>query len=796
MRLLDVILPLAIRGAYTYAVSNSMPLPAAGARVLVPLGKKAITGIVLREHTEPIAESVVLREIIEVLDVTESVVSERQLQLWQWVADYYMCTLGEVLAAALPAGILDDNYKARTTTFIRLHEGINLPQAIATLARAPKQQHVLEVFGRVSTLNAQRSTLNAHLQQAGTPAYPGTQRSCEKRLLIEQSGESTAIVRALVERGILDEYEENTTRLQPYTGQIEPAHPLTAPQQKAKDEIDRYFGSQDPLQLPLQRGKVGEWHSSIENNLSPSLRREGRGGSDIVLLHGVTSSGKTEVYIHLIQEQLQRGKQVLYLVPEIALTTQLTTRLQAVFGSRLLVYHSRFSDAERVEIYHAVRTAQTPLVVLGARSAVFLPLHDLGLVIVDEEHEASYKQQEPAPRYHARSVAMMMARWQGAKVLLGSATPSVETYHNAMTGKYGLVRLSERYAGLQLPQITLIDLKRQYHRKEMYDHFSDPLVARMQEALASGKQVILFQNRRGYAPLLQCTACGQTPRCVNCDVPLTLHMRLQEMTCHYCGYHTPIPAQCPACGGKMRVQGFGTERLEEEVQKLFPEARVMRMDLDTTRNKNAYQQIINAMANHEVDILIGTQMVTKGLHFDDVSLVAVLSADAMLNQPDFRSYERAYQMLEQVAGRAGRKGPQGEVFIQTFEPQNPVLDYVQHHDYEGLFQTQIAEREMFHYPPFYRMIVLVLKHHNMSRLECAAGVLQERLQQVFGERVSAVVVPQVSRVRNEYIREIRLRVEATANIRRAKQLLREQINDVQALPDCKGTTILADVDPL
>ena len=781
MRLLDIILPLAIRDAYTYALPDSMPLPAVGARVLVPLGRKTITGIVLRKHTDPLNAAITPREIIEVLDVSGYVptrrgfqgcevstwVSEQQLQLWQWIADYYMCTLGEVLAAALPAGILDDNYKARTTTFVRLHEGIDPQQALRDLARAPKQQRVLETLlnlnsetPSISPLKGEnkKSPFKGDLEGLFSEGRGGT----EKRLLIEQSGESTAIVRALVERGIFDEYEENTTRLQPFTGNIEPAHPLTAPQQKAKDEIDRYFGYKTPS----------------------------------VLLHGVTSSGKTEVYIHLIQEQLQRGKQVLYLVPEIALTTQLTTRLQAVFGSRLLVYHSRFSDAERVEIYHAVRTAQTPIVVLGARSAVFLPLHELGLVIVDEEHEASYKQQEPAPRYHARSVAMMMARWQGAKVLLGSATPSVETYHNAMSGKYGLVRLSERYAGLQLPRISIIDLKRQYHRKEMYDHFSDPLVARMQEVLASGKQVILFQNRRGYAPLLQCTACGQTPRCVNCDVPLTLHMRLQEMTCHYCGYHTPIPAQCPACGGKMRMQGFGTERMEEEVQKLFPDARVLRMDLDTTRNKNAYQQIINAMANHEVDILIGTQMVTKGLHFDDVSLVAVLSADALLNQPDFRSYERAYQMLEQVAGRAGRKGQQGEVFIQTFEPQNPVLDYVQRHDYEGLFQTQIAEREMFHYPPFYRMIVLVLKHHNLSRLECAARVLQERLRQIFGERVSAVVVPQVSRVRNEYIREIRLRVEATANIRRAKQLLREQITYVQSLPDCKGTAILADVDPL
>ena len=745
-----------------------MPLPAVGARVLVPLGRKTITGIVLREHTDPLNAAITPREIIEVLDVSGCVptcrgfqggavstwVSEQQLQLWQWIADYYMCTLGEVLAAALPAGILDDNYKARTTTFVRLHEGIDPQQALRDLARAPKQQHVLETLLRGSSFKFQ------------------VPPSCEKRLLIEQSGESTAIVRALVERGILDEYEENTTRLQPYTGSIEPAHPLTEAQQKAKDEIEQIFGNSQRSTLNSQPAKA------------------------VVLLHGVTSSGKTEVYIRLIQEQLQQGKQVLYLVPEIALTTQLTTRLQAVFGSRLLVYHSRFSDAERVEIYRAVRDAQTPIVVLGARSAVFLPLHDLGLVIVDEEHEASYKQQEPAPRYHARSVAMMIARWQGAKVLLGSATPSVESYHNAMTGKYGLVRLTERYAGLQLPRITIIDLKRQYHRKEMYDHFSDPLVARMQEVLANGKQVILFQNRRGYAPLLQCTACGKTPRCVNCDVPLTLHMRLQEMTCHYCGYHTPIPAQCPACGGKMRVQGFGTERLEEEVQKLFPDARVMRMDLDTTRNKNAYQQIINAMANHEVDILIGTQMVTKGLHFDDVALVAVLSADALLNQPDFRSYERAYQMLEQVAGRAGRKGQQGEVFIQTFEPQNPVLDYVQRHDYEGLFQMQIAERELFHYPPFYRMTVLVLKHHNLSRLECAARVLQERLRQIFGERVSAVVVPQVSRVRNEYIREIRLRVESTANIRRAKQLLREQITYVQSLPDCKGTAILADVDPL
>ena len=715
-----------------------MPCPSAGMRVLVPLGRKSLTGIVLGNHTGSVKEGIQLRDILCVLDETP-VVTRDQLFLWHWIADYYLCTLGEVLAAALPAGIIDDNYTARTATYLSLHPSVDIEHTRLLLNRAPKQLHVLETYLRLSA----------------------TSPLVEKRTLIEESGESTAVVRALVERKILDESEQNVSRIAPYTGIIEPAHPLSPAQQEAADEIRHVWQSRE-----------------------------------VCLLHGVTSSGKTEVYIRLIQEQLEQGRNVLYLVPEIALTTQLTDRLRLVFGNSLMVYHSRFSDAERVEIYHTVRSAKKPYLVIGARSAIFLPLQNLGLVIVDEEHESSYKQAEPAPRYHARSAAIILAHAVGAKVLLGSATPSVDSYYNATTGKYGLVSLSERYAGLQLPKITLIDLKRQYHRKEMYGHFSDPLVDRIREELSRHKQIILFQNRRGYAPLLQCVACGKSPRCVNCDVPLTYHKLTSRLVCHYCGHSIPIPQRCPSCGGEMRVHGFGTERLEDEVEKLFPEAKVLRMDLDTTRNKTAYQDIINAFSRHEVDILIGTQMVSKGLHFDDVSLVAVLNADQLINQPDFRSYERAYQMLEQVAGRAGRKGQQGEVIIQTFDPANPVLEYVLHHNYQSLFDSQLAERKMFNYPPFHRLIVLMLRHRDLQRLEIASSTLQALLQQVFGNRVSGVLIPSVARVQNQYIREIRLKIEAGANIARAKSLLMEQIRYTLTLPDCKGTTILPDVDPL
>lgn len=631
--------------------------------------KKEVRGIVLREHTEPIDEAFAskIKPILSVSD-TAPAVSPGQLALWQWMSSYYMCPLGDVMAAALPAGL-------------------------------------------------------------------------DKRLL--------------------NPPKRRRAHIAPYTGPIEPMHALSPAQSKTVVSIGTFWSS----------------------------------GKNIVLLHGVTSSGKTDIYIHLIQSQLQQGKNVLYLVPEIALTTQLTSRLQRIFGDKLTVYHSRFTDAEREDLYLASARTE-PHVVIGARSAVFLPIPNIGLIIVDEEHDSSYKQAEPNPRYHARAAAIVLAKEHQAKVLLGTATPSLESYYLALKGTYGLVTLTERFGGAELPDITLVDLKRQYDRKEMDGHFSDPLIERIRQCLADRKQVILFQNRRGYAPQIQCVQCAQPPRCIQCDVPMTLHMRAHELRCHYCGYHAPIPAVCPQCGGEYKTIGFGTERIEDEIQTLFPEARVLRMDLDTTRNKSAYQDIINAFANHECDILVGTQMVTKGLHFDDVRLVAVLNADPLFNQPDFRAYERAYQMLEQVAGRAGRKGTKGEVLIQTFDTANVVLEMVRHHDYKALYDHQIAERQLFNYPPFYRVIRLQLRDHNGVRVHQVATQLQTYLARIFGPRVSGVIIPSVERVQAYTLRELTLRVEPGANIAEAKRRLKEAIDYIFSIPSNKNTNLIIDVDPL
>ena len=760
--LYDIILPLAIADVYTYRVSDAAlrapqqstdcsgpPLrdgvPPIGCRVLVPLGKKSIIGIIYRKHEGELPANVKVRDVLQIIDDTPIITAE-QLKLWEWLSSYYMCTLGEVMAAALPSEIIDDNYSAATTQYIQLSPAYLAKEAqeqlLGELKRAKKQEQLVRDFLRLAQ-NYQ----------------------VERRILLEQSGVSGAILRTLIDKGIFLEEERPISRLRQYTGETQKPHTLDSQQNRAIAEI-----------------------------------RESWQEKNVTLLHGVTSSGKTEVYIHLIEEVLQLGKQVLYLVPEIALTTQLTDRLQAVFGDRLVVYHSKFSNAERVEIYHEVKgdeeMRREARVILGARSAIFLPFSELGLIIVDEEHEPSYKQQDPAPRYHARSAAIMMAHWYRAKVLLGTATPSIESYYNAQTGKYGLVEMKERFQGLHLPQITMIDLQRQYHRKEMYGHFADPLVDRIREELSKGKQVILFQNRRGYAPILQCVKCGESPKCPNCDVTMTYHKANRTLVCHCCGHSTSAPNHCPKCKTEYRTQGFGTERLEEEIQGLFPEARVLRMDLDSTRKKDAYQTIIDRFAKHEVDILIGTQMVTKGLHFNDVSLVAVLQADSLLNTPDFRSYEHAFQMLEQVSGRAGRTGSQGEVMLQTFDPKNSLYQHLIQHDYQGLYAEQIAERKAFGFPPYYRMIMLTLKHRDMQRLTAASDMLQQRLQQAFGTRVSGVIVPSVARTQNMYVRQIRLTIEANANITRAKALLKEHISFVQQQDKCKGTIILPDVDPM
>ena len=744
-----------------------MQYPPIGVRVLVPLGRKTITGVVYRRHQGDLPATVKVRDVLDVLD-EQPILTKEQLLLWEWMADYYMCTLGEVMSAALPSGIIDDDYKALTTQYIQLNPTHLDPRqqelTLSLLSRAKSQQKLLETFLTMS-------------RESGV----GSRESCcpmpvERRALLEASGVGSAVLRTMIDKGIFCEQERPISRLRQYTGETREPHVLDAQQQRAVEQI-RQSWQQKP----------------------------------VTLLHGVTSSGKTEVYIHLIQQMLQRGKQVLYLVPEIALTTQLTDRLQSVFGEQVVVYHSRFSHDERVEIYSSLSPiASSPSrLILGARSAVFLPFSNLGLVIVDEEHEPSYKQQDPAPRYHARSVAVMMSRWYGANVLLGTATPSVESYHNALAGKYGLVEMTERFRGLQLPKITLVDLQRQYHRKEMYGHFADPVVFRMREELAKGKQVILFQNRRGYAPFLQCPNCGEVPKCPNCDVSLTYHKSNNTLVCHSCGYtQSPIAnrqlptancqsptANCPKCSTPWKLHGVGTERLEEEIQSLFPQARVARMDLDTTRRKEGYQQIIDRFARHEVDILIGTQMVTKGLHFDDVSLVVVLQADSLVNQPDFRSAEHAFQMLEQVSGRAGRTGSAGEVMIQTFDTKNPLFAFLSKHDYRGLYEQQVSEREMFCFPPFHRLIVLSLRHRDVQRLERSSEVLRQALRTVFGERVSGVITPLVARRQNQHIRQLRLRVEQGANVQRAKQMLRERVRAVMQQSDCKGTVVSIDVDP-
>ena len=745
----DVIVPLAVAGAYSYLVpSDAKTVAQTGMRVLIPVGKKKIyTGVILRlyETDDPSP----YKEIAGFPEEKPSVTAA-QLKHWQWLSNYYLCTIGEVMKAALPAPLkpesetrilLNPNYEAETA----------LPDRLLRILDhlTDGKPHTLDELSRITGVKTLLPAVNTLLETGAV--------TVEERVPDKKSKKTTGTVR--------------------YTD-THPVHSLTTAQNKALQEVEQCFQTHN-----------------------------------VTLLFGVTSSGKTDIYSHLALDRLVAGKQVLYLVPEIALTTQLTERLRDIFGDRLCVYHSRLTEKERADIYYRVagrhQQAEGPCIVLGVRSALFLPFRDLGLVIVDEEHEPSYKQQDPAPRYHARDAAIVLASFFGAKTLLGTATPAIETYHNALSGKYGLVRLTERYQGLSLPTIRIIDLQRQYHRKEMYGHFSDPLFLRMKEEVEAGKQVILFQNRRGYSPYTECRQCAYVPKCVNCDVSLTLHRRKAStsenntapqawLVCHYCGYTTPLPQICPSCKTEHSLAeiGFGTEKIEEEIQQLLPEARVARLDLDTTRNKNSHQRIINDFAEHKVDVLIGTQMVTKGLHFNDVSLVGVMRADTMLNQPDFRATERTYHMLEQVAGRAGRAGSEGEVFIQTGSADLPVFRWVQNHDYEAMYESQLKERMSFRYPPFYRLISVMLRHHESSRLDTAARLLQDSLRHIFGKRCSNIITPSVSRVKNLHQKQILLKIEKEADIHKAKELLKSAITYIQSQPQCKGTFIHCDVDPM
>ena len=736
-----MILPLPLEGLFTYGVSDELAAQVqAGVRVVVPFNRsKRYTAIAVRLHDEkPDFDT---KNIIEILD-TQPIILSEQLRLWQWISDYYMAPLGEVMNAALPAGLKnEDGYQPKTETCIGLCEAYSSEQALHLafdmLHRAEKQQKVLAEFLSFDYENS----------------------DITRDELMNESHCTSAVLKALIDRKILYTYEREVGRLnhggEPHPEQIKT---LSEPQQKAFNEIQSQF----------------------ENKR-------------VVLLHGVTSSGKTEIYIHLIQKVLDEGRQVLYLLPEIALTVQMMERLRRVFGNRLGIYHSKYSDAERVEIWQKQLSDAPYDVILGARSAVFLPFQRLGLVIVDEEHETSFKQQDPAPRYHARSAAIMM----GSPVLLGTATPSMESYYNAQTGKFGLVELKTRYQGIELPEIQVVDVKDLRRRKMMTGPFSPQLLTAMRAALDEQKQVILFQNRRGFAPMIECNACGWVPKCKNCDVALTLHKTTNTLTCHYCGHTYAVPTQCPACEGRdLRGRGYGTEKIEDQIRDIFPEARVARMDLDTTRSRNAYERLIGDFASGRTNVLIGTQMISKGLDFDRVAVVGILDADSMLNNPDFRAYEHAFMMMSQVSGRAGRKGKRGLVLLQTKNKELPVIQQVTNNDWPNFYADLIEERRDFRYPPFHHLIYIYMRHRHENVVDSAAIFMASLLRQSFGSRVLGPDKPGVSKVKTLHIRKIVLKLENGIDLRRVREYLRRA--QTQLMQDKRNAAlqVFFDVDPL
>ncbi len=751
----DVILPVPLQGLFTYTVPEGMTV-GEGMRVLVGFGRsKTYIGLVARvHHVKP--QGYEVKPIQQQID-QQPMVTPQQLQLWHWISDYYLSPIGEVYKTALPSGLkAEDGYKPKTETYIRLTEQYRhvaaLHIALNVLARAKKQLEAFTCYLELSHWD---------LVEDDDPCLKVVEVTREE--LMNASQASAETIRQLEKRQLLETYEVEVGRLN-HGGNYCPEliKPLTEPQQDAYNAI-----------------------------LMQMMKK------NVTLLHGVTGSGKTEIYIHLIQQALERKEQVLYLLPEIALTVQIMQRLQRIFGDRLGIYHSRYSDNERVEIWQK-QLSQNPYdVILGARSAVMLPFQRLGLVIVDEEHETSYKQQDPAPRYHARSAAIVLAQMAGAKVLLGTATPSLESYHNAKTGKYGLVELKERYKGMELPEIQVVDTADLQRRKMMAGPFSPLLLMRVREALERGEQAILFQNRRGFAPMIECHQCGWVPTCQHCDVKLTLHRQLNQLTCHYCGAVYQVPTQCPCCGDTdLRTHGYGTEKIEEQVREAFPEARISRMDLDTTRTRNGYERIISDFGAGRTNILIGTQMISKGLDFDKVSVVGIVNADGMLNQPDFRAYEHAFMMMSQVAGRAGRKGRRGLVILQTKQKDLPVISQVVRNDYMALYKSLIAERQAFHYPPYYRLVYVYLRHRQDGVAQTAATELGNQLHQWFGGRVLGPDKPSVAKVKQQNIRKLVLKLENGLDMKKVRKYLLLAQSQILADKRYSSLTVYYDVDPL
>jgi len=769
-------LPLPLPGLFTYSVPDGMEGKVVfGKRLLVPLGrsKKYIAMVVKIHEVKPDFD---VKPIEQVLD-DEPLLLDKQYCLWSWISEYYMSSLGDVYNAAFPAGLKStDKFKPKMELYVGLSSAYRNPQALRValqlMNRAVKQAKAFSTFLQLShwkvlledEVDEQGLLREEFSELNNTDSIPSFVEKVTKEELMNEAHCTSAIVKSLVDKGFLFTYEMEVGRL--------------------NTSGEAHFDMIKPLSMPQQ---------DAYNQILMQVMKK-----NVVLLHGVTSSGKTEIYIHLIKKALDEHKQVLYLLPEIALTVQIMERLHKVFGDRLGIYHSKYSDAERVEIWQRQMSGHPYDVILGARSAVFLPFQALGLVIVDEEHEASFKQQDPAPRYHARSAAIVLASmYPDAKVLLGSATPSMESYYNAQQGKYGLVELKTRYKNIQLPEILVVDVKDLRHRKIMKGAYSPQLLAAVREALQNGEQAILFQNRRGFAPMIECKVCGWVPKCKNCDVSLTLHKNINLLTCHYCGYTYPVPSECPNCGStELMGRGIGTEKIEDQLSEIFPEARIARMDLDTTRTRNAYERLIADFSSGKTNLLIGTQMISKGLDFDKVRVVGILNADSMLNYPDFRAYEHAFMMMSQVSGRAGRKGKRGLVILQTKSPELPVISQVVHHDYAGFYHDLLEERRAFHYPPFFHLINVYLKHKHEKVCQQASMELGNTLRGWFGERILGPDKPAVARVKTMNIRKIVIKLENGIDQKKVRQYLAYAQEVMLKDPRYGALQIYYDVDPM
>lgn len=815
----DVVLPLALPKTYTYSIPSSLAGEIkVGMRVVVSFGKKKLyAALVYRVHQQA-PENYQTKDILQLIDEAP-IVLPTQLKFWEWIADYYMCTLGEVMKAALPSALKmeSDTYIGRTEL-----EDIDLTdneQIILHLLDSKKKLTIQDIVSKVdfknpmgvikSLLNKQAISINEEIENdyqpkveyfislsqeyrtndslntllEGMKRAPAQQKlilallsladnpkemlnfRVSKKLIQERVDVSTGVLAALIQKGVLVQEEQTVSRLSSSSDDTFRPATLNETQKEALLTIQEMFQSQN-----------------------------------VVLLHGVTSSGKTEVYIHLIQDAVSKGKQVLYLLPEIALTAQIINRLRKIFGNRVGVYHSKFSDSQRVEVYNGVLATETNLanfdIILGVRSSVFLPYRNLGLIIVDEEHENTYKQYNPSPRYNARDAAIVLASIHNAKVLLGTATPSIETYFNARTGKYGLVELSERYLGMELPKIIVVDVRDARKRKQMKSHFSDVLLREIDRAIANNEQVILFQNRRGFAPFIECGECAWVPHCDHCDVTLTYHKSTNQLVCHYCGFSYQQPHECLACGSSnLQPKGFGTEKVEDELSIFFPNAVIERVDLDSTRSRTAYERIIGDFESGHINILIGTQMITKGLDFDRVSLVGILNADNMLNFPDFRAFERSYQLMSQVSGRAGRKGRKGLVIMQTAQPEHPVIKQIIQHDYLEHYASQIEERKNFHYPPYYRLINISLKHKDKELLNQASDFVAKGLRHNLGNNVLGPEPPLIGRVQGLFIMNILVKINREQPLARIKELINYYINGLKQRKELYALVASIDVDP-